>query len=124
MSEGVIEPSRAGAHEEREQADAESPEGTGVIDPLRAPTRNLHETWRSDLTKTAGQLMAEEGIDRKEAQNRVLWARRQQKRQEEFFAAVNRFHATRRVRKPEPGRTPLLETETSSTDTTPEEAQQ
>ncbi|WP_295014732.1 hypothetical protein [uncultured Microbacterium sp.] len=97
----------------------------GVIDSLRAPARNLHETWRSDLTKTAGQLMAEEGIDRKEAQNRVLWARRQQKREDKAFAfaeALAAKHAARR--RPEPGRTPSLQTETSSTNNNDQEVTQ
>lgn len=114
----AIDPSRSHTREER----PEDRRDMGVIDPLRAPARDLHETWRSDATKTPGQLMAEEGIDRKEATRRVRWARRQQKRMDEMVAVVEDLNAKRLARKTAAGRTPLLETKTSSTDTTPEEA--
>lgn len=119
MSEEIIEPSRSHAREERhDQGDLV------VIDPSRAPARDLHETWREDATKTVGQLVAE-GVDRKEAQRRIRWARRQEKRMAEAVAFAEALTAKRAARRrPESGRTPLLETRTSSTDTTPEEAQQ
>lgn len=89
----------------------EQHETDGVIDSLRAPARDLHETWREDATKTPGQLMAEEGIDRKEATRRVRWARRQEKRQEELIAFAEALAAKRAARRrPEPGRTFPLQT--------------
>ena len=85
-----------------------------VIDSLRAPARDLHETWREDATKAPGQLMAEEGIDRKEATRRVRWARRQEKRQEELIAFAEALAAKRAARRrPAAGRTPSLETTTN-----------
>lgn len=95
MSEEVIEPSRAGAHEERRRGD-------GVIDSLRAPecapARDLHETWREDATKTVGQLVAE-GVERKEAARRVRWARRQARRMDEAVATLEGLVAQRAARR-------------------------
>lgn len=68
-----------------------------VIDPLRAPARDLHETWREDATKTVGQLVAE-GVDRKEAQRRIRWARRQVKRMAEMDAFIEDLAAKRSAR--------------------------
>lgn len=97
---------------EHEQAD--HPEDVVVTDPLRAPARDLHETWREDAAKTVGQLVAE-GVDRKEAQRRIRWARRQAKRMAEAVAFAEALTAKRAARRrPEPGRTPLLETTTDS----------
>lgn len=107
----VIEPSHAGAREDGRRAESETAEGVDVIDPLRAPARDLHETWRSDLSKTPGQLMAEEGIDRKEATRRVRWARRQQKRMDEMVAVVEDLNAKRLARKTAAGRTSRLQAE-------------
>lgn len=106
----VIDRSRPRAHEER----AETPEGVDVIDPLRAPARELHETWREDATKTPGQIVAEEGVERKEATRRVRWARRQQKREDEMFAVVEELNAKRLARKTAAGRTFPLETTTNA----------
>jgi len=109
-AEHVIEPSPARTHEQRKRDEGDQPEGVAVIDPLRAPARDLHETWQSDLTKTPGQLMAEEGIDRKEATRRVRWARRQQKRMDEMFAVVEELNAKRLARKTAAGRPSGLQT--------------
>ena len=87
------------------------PEADGVIDSLRAPSRDLHETWRSDATKTPGQIVAEEGVERKEATRRVRWARRQQKRMDEMGAVIEELNAKRLARKTTAGRTSPLETE-------------
>lgn len=114
VSDDVIEPSRAGAHEERERAELEDRSELVVIDPSRAPARDLHETWREDATKTVGQLVAE-GVDRKEAQRRIRWARRQAKRMAEAVAFAEALTAKRAARRrPEPGRTPSLQTTTEN----------
>lgn len=78
-----------------EQQHKPETDGGAVIDPLRAPARDLHETWRSDVTKTPGQIVAEEGVDRKEATRRVRWARRQQKRMDEMTALIDELSAKR-----------------------------
>lgn len=103
---GVIEPSRAGAHEERRDME--------VIEPLRPPARDLHETWREDATKTPGQIVAEEGVDHKEATRRVRWARRQQKRMDELGALVEELNAKRLARKTSAGQPPALGTKNDS----------
>lgn len=102
----VIDRSRARVGEE--------PQGADVIDSLRAPARDLHETWRSDATKTPGQLMAAEGVDRKEATRRVRWARRQQKREDEMVAVMEDLNAKRLARKTAAGRTFPLQTTTNA----------
>ncbi|GAA3020160.1 hypothetical protein GCM10010462_02690 [Microbacterium dextranolyticum] len=106
---GAIEPSHAHTHEER----TEQAEGTGVIESLRAPTRDLHEEWRSDATKTVRQLM-DEGVDRWEAARRVRWARRQLQRAEEMAAFIEKLAANREARKSAAGRPFPLQTTTTN----------
>lgn len=110
----VIEPLRAGAHEDGGRDElGQGADGSVVIDPLRAPARDLHAEWRADATKTPGQLVAE-GVDRKEATRRVRWARRQLKREAEMAAFLEELDARRAARKTAAGRTLPLQTTTNN----------
>lgn len=133
--EDVIEPSRAGAHEERERAELEDQSGVVVIDSLRAPARESdtppvvrgrisggvqaanRRRWEADVAAGLPGLLSA-GASATEALRRLRTAKKRLRE----IAAREKLLAALEERQPKPGRTPLLETKTSSTNTTPEEA--
>lgn len=118
----VIDPSRSHAREERPEDQGDE----GVIDSSRAPARETapgvrgrisggvqaanRRRWEADVAAGLPGLLSA-GASASEAVRRLRTAKKRLRE----IAAREKLLAALEQRQPKPGRTPLLETETSST---------